>query len=66
MLLQWCLIFLKGNLAGLELFVKSINKLRKSHETVEHQDSTSLWRFFYIKLSLFTSKTSEKVQMKRG
>lgn len=64
-LLQWCLIFLKGNLAGLELFVNLINKLRKSHETVKHQENTLLWRFFYIKLWSFTSKTSEKVQMKK-
>lgn len=57
--------FLKGNL-GLELVVKSINKLRKSHKTVEHQENTLLWRFVYIKVWSLTSKTSEKIQMKKG
>lgn len=58
--------FLKGNLCGLKLFVKSINKLRKSHRIVEHPENTLLWRFVYIKLWLLISKTSEKVQMKKG
>lgn len=55
--------FLKGNL-GFELVGKSINKLRKSHKTVEHQENTLLWRFVYIKVWSLTSKTSEKMQMK--
>jgi len=49
--------FLKANL-GLELCVMSINKLRKNHQTVEHQENIFLWRFVYIKIWSLTSKTS--------